>query len=117
MTDDVMIWMDGRVGRVALNRPKAIHALNIAMCDAMIGALVRWRGDDAVEAVIIDHSEGRGFCAGGDIRMLAESGAKDGEGARDFLHTEYPPHHLLFTYPTPDLAFVDGNPMSGGAGI
>src|SRR3546814_12021237 len=86
MTDDVMIWMDGRVGRVALNRPKAIHALNIAMCDAMIGALVRWRGDDAVEAVIIDHSEGRGFCAGGDIRMLAESGAKDGVEARAFFH-------------------------------
>src|SRR3546814_17320102 len=88
MTDDVMIWMDGRVGRIALNRPKAIHALNIAMCDAMIGALVRWRGDDAVEAVIIDHSEGRGFCAGRDIRLPAASGAKAGVEERAISHTE-----------------------------
>ena len=75
MTEDVLISTDGRVGRLSLNRPKAIHALNLPMCEAMIDALVGWREDDAVEAVIIDHSEGRGFCAGGDIRMLAESGA------------------------------------------
>ena len=79
MTEDVIIATDGRIGRISLNRPKAIHALNLAMCKAIIDALLKWRDDDAVAAVIIDHSEGRGFCAGGDIRMLADSGAKDGK--------------------------------------
>jgi enoyl-CoA hydratase len=117
MTDDVLISTDVRVGRISLNRPKAIHALNLAMCEAMIDELVKWQGDDAVEAVIIDHSEGRGFCAGGDIRMLAESGAKDGTEARQFFHTEYRLNHLLFTYPKPVVAFMDGITMGGGVGI
>ena len=117
MTDDVLISTDVRVGHIALNRPKAIHALNLAMCEAMIDALLKWQGNAAVEAVIIDHSEGRGFCAGGDIRMLAESGAKDGKEARLFFHTEYRLNHLLFTYPKPVVAFMDGITMGGGVGI
>ncbi|MBB6426509.1 enoyl-CoA hydratase/isomerase family protein [Sphingopyxis sp. JAI128] len=117
MTEDVLISADGRVGRISLHRPKAIHALNLPMCRAMIDALLKWRDDDAVEAVIIDHSEGRGFCAGGDIRMLAESGAKDGTEARAFFHTEYRLNHLLFTYPKPVVAFMDGITMGGGVGI
>ncbi len=117
MTDDILISIDGRAGRLSLNRPKAIHALNLPMCRAMIDALLEWRDDDAVEAVIIDHSEGRGFCAGGDIRMLAESGAKDGAEARQFFHTEYRLNHLLFTYAKPVVAFMDGITMGGGVGI
>lgn len=117
MTEDVLISAEGRVGRLSLNRPKAIHALNLPMCEAMTEALVTWRDDPAIEAVIIDHSEGRGFCAGGDIRMLAESGAKDGKEARAFFHTEYRLNHLLFTYPKPVVAFMDGITMGGGVGI
>lgn len=117
MTEDVIIANEGRIGRISLNRPKAIHALNLAMCEAMIDALLAWRDDGAVEALIIDHSEGRGFCAGGDIRMLAESGAKDGKEARAFFHTEYRLNHLLFTYPKPVVAFMDGITMGGGVGI
>ncbi|WP_033074469.1 enoyl-CoA hydratase/isomerase family protein [Sphingopyxis sp. MWB1] len=117
MTEDVLISTDGRAGRIALNRPKAIHALNLAMCEAMTDALVAWRTDDAIEAVILEHSEGRGFCAGGDIRMLAESGAKDGAEARAFFHTEYRLNHLLFTYAKPVVAFMDGITMGGGVGI
>jgi len=117
MTEDVLISVEGRIGRLSLNRPKAIHALNLPMCEAMIEALVAWRDDPAIEAVIIDHSEGRGFCAGGDIRMLAESGAKDGKEARAFFHTEYRLNHLLFTYPKPVVAFMDGITMGGGVGI
>ncbi len=117
MTDDILISIDGRAGRLSLNRPKAIHALNLPMCRAMIDALLEWRDDEAVEAVIIDHSEGRGFCAGGDIRMLAESGAKDGAEARQFFHTEYRLNHLLFTYAKPVVAFMDGITMGGGVGI
>ncbi len=78
MTEDVLIFTKGRAGCIRLNRPKAIHALDATMCAAMIEALDAWAEDPAVEAVLVDHATGRGFCAGGDIRMLAESGAGDG---------------------------------------
>ncbi len=117
MTTDVLTQSDGKVARIRLSRPKAIHALNTAMCAAILDALDGWRTDPDVEAVLIDHAEGRGFCAGGDIRMLAESGAKDGVEARAFFHTEYRMNHRLFTYAKPIVAFMDGITMGGGVGL
>jgi enoyl-CoA hydratase len=117
MSEDVLTFVEGKVGRIRLNRPKAIHALNKAMCTAMLEALEAWRGDDQVEVVLIDHAEGRGFCAGGDIRMIAESGAGDGAEARAFFHEEYRLNHRLFAYAKPIVAFMDGITMGGGVGI
>ena len=117
MTDDVILSTEGKAGRVRLNRPQALHALNTGMCAAMLDALQRWEADPAIEAVIIDHAEGRGFCAGGDIRMLAASGAQGGDEARGFFRTEYQLNHKLFSYAKPIVAFMDGITMGGGVGI
>ncbi len=117
MTEDLISLVDAKAGRIRLNRPRAIHALNLPMCAAMLDALAAWRHEDAVGVVLIDHAEGRGFCAGGDIRMLAESGARDGVEARAFFHTEYRLNHRLFTYAKPTVAFMDGITMGGGVGI
>jgi enoyl-CoA hydratase len=113
----VLIRVKGKTGRISLNRPEAIHALNHGMCVDMIAALQNWAKKKSVGAVIIDHSEGRGFCAGGDIRMLAESGAADGVAARRFFHDEYQLNHLLFIYEKPVVTFMDGITMGGGVGI
>ena len=114
---DLITVMEGPVGRIRLDRPKALHALTTAMCEGVIEALEAWRADDMVEAIIIDHASGRGFCAGGDIRMLAASGAGDGAEARAFFHTEYRMNHRLFVYAKPTVAFMDGITMGGGVGI
>src|SRR3546814_12959501 len=65
-SDLVLVARDGGVGHIRLNRPKAIHALTHGMVKAITDALLEWRSDDAIVAVMIDHAEGRGFCAGGD---------------------------------------------------
>jgi len=114
---DVIIRVDAGVGRIRLNRPKAIHALTTEMCDAMSVALLAWRDDPAVEVVLIDHCEGRGFCAGGDVVMLARSGTENGEQAKRFFFAEYRLNHLLFTYPKTTIAIMDGITMGGGVGI
>ncbi|MBL8551830.1 MAG: enoyl-CoA hydratase/isomerase family protein [Hyphomonadaceae bacterium] len=118
MSGEIIARQEGRLGRITLNRPAALHALTRAMCAAMIEALLAWRTKAEVAAVLIDHAPGtRGFCAGGDIRMLAESGAGDGAAARDFFFTEYRLNHLLKTYPKPTIALMDGVTMGGGVGI
>ena len=117
MTDDVLINVEEGVGRIRLNRPKAIHALTTRMCEAISDALLQWRADPAVHAVIIDHAEGRGFCAGGDVVMLWRSGGGDAEEAKRFFFAEYRLNHLLFTYPKPTVAIMDGITMGGGVGI
>jgi len=114
---EVLTRVESGVGRITLNRPKALHALNRAMCEAMTEALLAWREDDTVKSVLIDHSGERGFCAGGDIRMIAESGAGDAVEAKAFFLTEYRLNHLMFEYPKPITAIVDGVVMGGGVGI
>jgi len=118
MTDEVLIRRESAVGYLTLNRPKAIHALTQGMCAAMIEALLAWRYEPAIKAVIVDHSEGRGFCSGGDINLLRQSALTDGGAAgRAFFYDEYRLNHLLFTYGKPVVAFMDGITMGGGVGI
>ncbi len=118
MTDDILIHTHGRVGHISLNRPKALHALTLEMCHAMSAALSEWADDDDIELVVLDHAEGRGFCAGGDIQMLRTSALEDGgKAGRKFFHDEYRLNHQMFTYAKPIVAFMDGITMGGGVGI
>lgn len=118
MTQDVLTRTNGPIGHISLNRPKALHALTLEMCHAMSAALTQWAQDDAIEAIIIDHDDGRGFCAGGDIAFLRNSALNDGGvSGRQFFHDEYQLNHQLFTYPKPIVAFMDGITMGGGVGI
>jgi enoyl-CoA hydratase len=115
--EEVLCRVEGKVGRITLNRPQAIHALNTNMIRLITAALLAWRDDPAVELVMFDHAGERGFCAGGDIRMLAESGAGDGREAREFFFEEYRLNDLIFRYAKPRIAFMDGITMGGGVGL
>lgn len=118
MTDDVLLHRHGAAGHVSLNRPKALHALTLDMCHAISAALREWAGDDGIEAVMLDHAEGRGFCAGGDIAFLRHSALNDGGASgRRFFHDEYQLNHQLFEYDKPVVAFMDGITMGGGVGL
>jgi len=118
MTDTILIAHEGDVGRITLNRPRPLHSLTHEMCEVMSEALLAWR-EAGVAVVMIDHAEGtRGFCAGGDVVQARRSALEDGgEAGRAFFYAEYRLNHLLFTYPVPIIAFMDGVTMGGGVGI
>lgn len=114
----------GKAGLIRLNRPEVLHALTTDMCQSFSDALSRWERDDRVALVMIDHApETRGFCAGGDIRAVAESarlarsGLGDAAAARGFFRTEYRLNTRLKYYSKPVIAFMDGVVMGGGVGI
>ena len=119
MTSDpeVLTRVEGAVGRITLNRPGALHALTTGMISLITRALLAWRHDPAIALVLIDHAGERGFCAGGDIRMLARSGAGDGAEARAFFFDEYRLNSLLHDYAKPTVAVMDGITMGGGVGL
>lgn len=118
MTDSVLTKTQGGVGYITLNRPEALHALNLDMCESIRSALRAWALDPNVHMVMIDHAEGsRGFCAGGDIAMLRESGLSDGKEARAFFAEEYRMNAMIKAFPKPYLAVMDGVTMGGGVGL
>lgn len=118
MTHELLTRREGAAGVISLNRPKAIHALTLGMCQTMIETLAAWADDAEVKAVIVDHAEGRGFCSGGDINLLRQSALEDGgEAGRRFFFDEYRLNHQLFAYEKPVVAFMDGITMGGGVGI
>lgn len=117
MTDTIIARKEGKIGHITLARPKALNALNTEMCEAMTRALMDWRDDAEVLAVVVDGAGDRAFCAGGDVVMLHDSGkAKDGR-AEAFWRTEYALNELIKTYPKPYVALIDGIVMGGGVGL
>ena len=107
----------GHIGRITLNRPKALNALTHGMCLSMIEALQAWRDDDAVQAIVVDGAGEKGFCAGGDILKLHDSGKAGNDDAWLFWRDEYRLNTLIHDYPKPYIALIDGIVMGGGVGV
>ena len=118
---DVLAEVRGQVGFITLNRPKAINALSLGMVRDVLAQLLAWKDDPKVKAVAIRGSHKEGvfghFCAGGDIRFLHAAGSTGNPQLEDFFTEEYALNHLIFTYPKPYIAFMDGIVMGGGMGI
>ncbi|MEX6505678.1 enoyl-CoA hydratase/isomerase family protein [Jiella sp. M17.18] len=117
-TGDVFTRIEGRVGRITLDRPKALNALNHRMVLAIEAVLRAWARDDRVALVLIDGTGERAFCAGGDIRAVYEAAkAGDHEAGRAFWRDEYRLNRLIKHYPKPYVAIMDGIVMGGGVGV
>lgn len=115
---EVLVETHGRLGRLVLNRPKAINALTLGMVDAICEALEAWVEDDSVEAVALTGAGERGLCAGGDIRTLYDAATTgDYQQAETFWRREYALDALIANYPKPYVAVMDGVVMGGGVGV
>ncbi|WP_411721539.1 enoyl-CoA hydratase/isomerase family protein [Mycetocola sp.] len=105
------------VGRLTLNRPDALNAINHAMVLGIRNALARWRTDPEVSLVVLDGAGDRGLSAGGDIRALhANALAGRNDLTRHFWHDEYELCAIIDEYPKPFLSIMDGITMGGGVG-
>ena len=110
--------VEGAVGRLTLNRPRALNALDLGMIGALADALDRWESDDAVGLVLLDGAGDRGLCAGGDVRGLhRQIVSGDAEATGAFFRSEYALNARIAEYPKPFVALADGITMGGGIGL
>lgn len=107
--------VDG-VGRITLNRPRAINALTDDMMTGMYETLTGWLKDDDVRSVELRGEGERGFCAGADVRALAGV-VNEGGAWLQYLETEYALDILIARYPKPVTSHMHGVSMGGGLGI
>lgn len=121
MNDHILTRIQNRTGMLTLNRPQALNSLSLEMVRAMTCALLDWRDDDAVKAVLIYSNSEKAFCAGGDIRFFYQAGRKTPQQGsaliEDFFTEEYALNRLIHHYPKPYIVLMDGIVMGGGMGI
>jgi enoyl-CoA hydratase len=117
MDQEVLVWREGRAGRIRLQRPQALNALTLGMIRAIHQAVDAFSADPDVHLLLIDAPE-RGFCAGGDVRGIrAAAMAGERSAGRIFFAAEYALNQAIAVCPKPFVALVDGVCMGGGLGI
>lgn len=108
----------GRVGRITINRPKTLNAVDHGMLHTIRDALDRWRDEPGIQAVVIEGAGDRAFCAGGDIRQVRALALAGKYAEIDaFFAAEYTLNLAIARYPKPYIALIDGVCMGGGMGL
>ena len=117
MAEELLESIKDGVAVLTLNRPDRLNALSIAMLDAMLEALSRLADDGNVGVVVVTGA-GRGFCAGGDVKAMAEgrefAGGTLEEKAQE-LRAKMEVSRWLHEMPKPTIAMVRG--AAAGAGL
>jgi 2-(1,2-epoxy-1,2-dihydrophenyl)acetyl-CoA isomerase len=117
MTNDLLESVKDGVAVLTLNRPDRLNALSGPMLDALLEALPRLAADATVGAVVLTGA-GRGFCAGGDVKAMAEGREFAGTSMEEKalgLRSKMEVSRLLHEIPTPTIAMVRG--AAAGAGL
>ena len=114
--DLLEVVKDG-VAVLTMNRPDRLNALSNPMLDAMLEALPRLADDPNVGVVVLTGA-GRGFCAGGDVKAMAEGREMAGDTLEERaqgLRSKMEASRWLHEMPKPTIAMVRG--AAAGAGL
>lgn len=123
---EVLPTLDGKaaIGRITLNSPKTLNALNIEIILQMQEILHAFEKDPKVAVVFIEGAGEKAFCAGGDVKSIRHRivemksrGQSPVPLARVFFENEYKMDYMIHTYKKPVVIWGDGIIMGGGIGI
>lgn len=106
----------GAVRVLTFDRPEARNALSQTLRAELRAALLAARDDGAVRAVVLTGS-GKAFCAGLDLaelRQLRERSTAENRADTEALAALL---ELIYTFPKPVVAALNGHAVAGGAGL
>src|SRR5205814_2998941 len=104
------------VATLPFNRPERMNALSTPIMEGLLHGLPRLAGDPAVKVVVLTGA-GRAFCAGGDVKSMAEGGGEQRSAAEATtrLRSRMEVSRILHELPKPTIAMVNG--PAAGAGL
>jgi 2-(1,2-epoxy-1,2-dihydrophenyl)acetyl-CoA isomerase len=117
MSQDLLESVKNGVATLTLNRPDRLNAMSGPMLDALLEALPRLADDSSIGVVIVTGA-GRGFCAGGDVKAMAEGRELSGDTLEEKaqgLRAKMEVSRWLHEMPKPTIAMVRG--AAAGAGL
>ncbi len=119
-TDDLLAHIEDGIAFITMNRPDRRNALSGEMLKAMAEVFADCEVDPEVKCLVLTGA-GKGFCAGGDVKGMAESYAK-GERTKTLdeqIHEQRISQRAtagkLFKMPKPTIAALPG--AAAGAGL
>jgi 2-(1,2-epoxy-1,2-dihydrophenyl)acetyl-CoA isomerase len=114
--DDLLEATEGGVAWLTLNRPDRLNAMSPAMLLALGEAFERLGGDSGVGAIVITGA-GRGFCAGGDVKTMADRASQGFEERVEGLRRMHRLPLLMRTLPKVVIGMVNGPAVGAGMGL
>ncbi len=117
MSQDLLETVKDGVAVLTMNRPDRLNALSGEMLDMMLEALPRLADDPNVGCIVLTGA-GRGFCAGGDVKAMAEGREMSGDTLEERaqgLRSKMETSRWLHEMPKPTIAMVRG--AAAGAGL
>ncbi|NP_001383558.1 3-hydroxyisobutyryl-CoA hydrolase, mitochondrial isoform 2 [Gallus gallus] len=114
---DVLLQKQGGAGIITLNRPKVLNALSFKMIQQIYPQIKAWEQDPETFLIIIKGTGEKAFCAGGDVRAIADAGKAGDTMTRDYFREEYRLDNAIGTCKKPYVALIDGITMGGGVGL
>lgn len=103
--------VDGAIGRIAVDRPQVLNALNREVLAELEEALDRMLADEAVRVIVLCGGGEKAFVAGADI---AEMAAFTPLEARHFSRAGQAVLSRIEQSPRPVLAMIQGYALGGG---
>ena len=110
----VLLDVRDGIARLTLNRPEAANAIDLSLARALGEATSEIAATEGVRVVLLSGAGSR-FCAGGDVRSFADSGAALGDELAAVLAELHPAVELLAALDAPVVAVVHGS--AAGAGL
>ncbi|MFN3260939.1 MAG: crotonase/enoyl-CoA hydratase family protein [Pikeienuella sp.] len=121
----VIFERDGRIGRVTLNRPEAMNAIDDELPGLLEAAIKAAEADPGVHVIVLS-GNGPAFCAGYDLKYYAE-GNGNGQATQDmpwdpmkdyaFMWANTQKFMSIFRCLKPVIAKVHGYAVAGGSDI
>jgi len=102
--------LDSGIFHISLNRPQQLNALSMEVLQQFISILGQVKLDKTIKSVLLT-GEGKVFCAGADIKQLANM---NGQHGLDFAHLGQTAFHHLELLGKPSLAAIHGVAFGGG---
>jgi enoyl-CoA hydratase len=109
--DNLLIERDGAVAIATINRPNVLNALNSATVDELRRAMLEFRHDDTVRAIIVTGAGEKSFVAGADINELA---VQTPTGGREHALTGQHVFDVIENLGKPVIAAINGFALGGG---
>lgn len=107
----VLTRVDGRVGRITLNRPAAMNAITVELAEALESALLVL---STQADVIVIRGAGGNFCAGGDFHELERLRREGPDATLRLFEAFGRACSAVDEVPVPVVAAVEGCAMAGG---